>query len=449
MADPMKIVVDVVNSEKVKELTAEIKKQEQEIAKWNREMQAGIITQQQFESRATGAAKAIQTANAQLKEIPQTASAAGRGLGQLSYALDDLQYGFGAIVNNIPQIALAMGAGAGLAGAVGIAAVAINQLVKHWGELTDMMQAAWAGSSLDQLTKLREKAEAATAAFEKLEKTRPKSEQKAGSGMSDVITEGPTEKILKGTAEAIAQDPMLGKKPESTTPSDLATKLFALIGAIPASELGMVEKKGLTKQRQKEADEENMKRAKELIGAASTGDPQAMLTLESLAQRHKGSFPPEFIQDIKDQTPEGQKRIEQKRLEAQGDRNARKMADEEKDRLQKEKEDQNRLEIQGRANAKKSDKDTVIKSLEDERKKIQQAQQDFDERMWQRQQGGQAQIMQGGGAKNLSDMYLKGGMGNSTQELAKQAHEQRNKTNKLLQAIDDKLKEERKVIIKN
>lgn len=59
---------------------------------------------------------------------------AGMGLLYASQAVDDLQYGFRAIVNNIPQIAMAMGGGAGLAGAVGIVAVGINQLTQHWDE---------------------------------------------------------------------------------------------------------------------------------------------------------------------------------------------------------------------------------------------------------------------------------------------------------------------------
>jgi hypothetical protein len=61
-------------------------------------------------------------------------SSAAQGLLYLGQAVDDLQYGFRAIVNNIPQIVLAMGGGAGFAGAVGIAAVALNQVVTHLDE---------------------------------------------------------------------------------------------------------------------------------------------------------------------------------------------------------------------------------------------------------------------------------------------------------------------------
>lgn len=52
-----------------------------------------------------------------------------------SQAIEDLQYGIGGVVNNIPMLAMALGAGAGVAGAASLAAVAINQLVKHLDDL--------------------------------------------------------------------------------------------------------------------------------------------------------------------------------------------------------------------------------------------------------------------------------------------------------------------------
>lgn len=66
-------------------------------------------------------------------------SNAAMGLLQLGQAIDDVQYGFRAIVNNIPMIAMGFGAGAGIAGAVSIAAVAVNQLINHWDELKASM----------------------------------------------------------------------------------------------------------------------------------------------------------------------------------------------------------------------------------------------------------------------------------------------------------------------
>jgi hypothetical protein len=67
----------------------------------------------------------------------------GQGILQLAFAIDDLQYGIRGIVNNIPQVVQALGLGAGFAGAAGIAAVALNQLViKHpeWFEWSEKVR---------------------------------------------------------------------------------------------------------------------------------------------------------------------------------------------------------------------------------------------------------------------------------------------------------------------
>lgn len=48
---------------------------------------------------------------------------------------DDVQYGLRAVVNQIPQLVGAFGGGAGLAGAIAIVAVGLNQLNAHWDQL--------------------------------------------------------------------------------------------------------------------------------------------------------------------------------------------------------------------------------------------------------------------------------------------------------------------------
>jgi hypothetical protein len=61
-----------------------------------------------------------------------------QALYQLGAAVDDLQYGFRGIMNNIPQIVVAFGH-AGLAGAVAIAVTAVYQLYTHWNDLMNVM----------------------------------------------------------------------------------------------------------------------------------------------------------------------------------------------------------------------------------------------------------------------------------------------------------------------
>lgn len=81
------------------------------------------------------------------KSIQQSSMSGAMGLMVLSQTIDDTQYGFRAIVNNIPQMGMALGSMFGMSseaamkfGAVaGIVAVAINVLITHWDDLLDLM----------------------------------------------------------------------------------------------------------------------------------------------------------------------------------------------------------------------------------------------------------------------------------------------------------------------
>lgn len=88
------------------------------------------------------------TANTALMGTKKGATNAGMGLLMLSQGIDDAQYGFRSIVNNIAPLAMALGAGTGLAGTLTIAAVGFNLMgesaSKAWAKMTgeDEMQKA-------------------------------------------------------------------------------------------------------------------------------------------------------------------------------------------------------------------------------------------------------------------------------------------------------------------
>ena len=73
---------------------------------------------------ANGAAQAT-------KEVTKANSSAAMGFMALSNAVQDVQYGFGGIINNIPGIVSGMGLGMGVAGAAQIAGVAFSVLNKN------------------------------------------------------------------------------------------------------------------------------------------------------------------------------------------------------------------------------------------------------------------------------------------------------------------------------
>jgi hypothetical protein len=88
-----------------------------------------------------------------------------------------------------------------------------------------------------------------------------------------------------------------------------------------------------------------------------------------------------------------------------------------------------------------------IEALQDQADAVRKKQHDFDEAMWDKQHmGGQAQIMSG--AKTVVDYYQTGG-GTDQKALAKEAHAQREKTNKELEAINAQLKKERRLVVPN
>lgn len=93
------------------------------------------VNNQQFGQQLNQAKQQAAIASAAIGKSFGPGSSAGMGLLYLGQTVDDLQYGFRAIVNNIPQVVMAMGGGAGLAGAVGVIAVVTNQVIQHWEEL--------------------------------------------------------------------------------------------------------------------------------------------------------------------------------------------------------------------------------------------------------------------------------------------------------------------------
>jgi hypothetical protein len=78
----------------------------------------------------------------------------GRAALEGSRALEDLQYGIGGVVNNIPSLIMALGGSAGLTAVISLAAVGANQLYKNFVEVPKGAKKAAKGS-IDALADLR------------------------------------------------------------------------------------------------------------------------------------------------------------------------------------------------------------------------------------------------------------------------------------------------------
>lgn len=112
-----------------------------------------------FESQAKQAEKSLMDVGRAMPQLEKSTQSAGSKMLILGQAVDDAQYGLRGVVNNMPQVAQAFGGGAGLAGAVGIAAVAVSLLYDKYQqynaiqkEVTENMH-LWR-AALDETTKL-------------------------------------------------------------------------------------------------------------------------------------------------------------------------------------------------------------------------------------------------------------------------------------------------------
>ena len=408
--DPaLKFIVDVQNSEEVKRLTALINQQKEAIAQLNTQLKAGAINNAQFAATALPMGQNIANATTALHAIPVAAGSSGRALGQLSYAIDDIQYGFNAIVNNIPQIVLALGGGMGIAGAVGIAAVAVNQLMKHWTELIDTMTQVFSGTPVGQLEEIRAKAEEAATAFEKLSKTPTSARSAETEKIGKAITEAGIEGVTQQVAIGVAQDPRLAAKVKE----EAAGRGFGP-GQIPTP--------GKSRE---EADREeavlNRKTAERLVGESQIPGPRgdaARIELAAMARKNPESFPQTFAADLEKATPAGQKkereRLENESLIKEATDNQNKAQFDQSDRMRKAELDNqkfiNDLNDQGLQNQKaaaEERKRDQLQDLADQQTKIHD-QMRFRTQNLERiaHNMGQSQII-GGGAKAVVDMFQK------------------------------------------
>jgi hypothetical protein len=378
----------------------------------------------------------------QMTKLGAAAATAGttssRGILQAAYAIDDLQYGFRSIVNNIPQVALAIGGphAAAIAGAAGIAAVAISQLMNHWSDLSSL----WSEDTSGKLPKLREGIEGLVESLKKIstevEHLQSLQEaRKAGEtgpsfwGVvtgSDIKGDQRLEKLKELSREAkerlddekaIAS---IRSKEEQETESAVRKALENLPGGT-ADVLGQLRGSGFG-----END------AKKVLGRAIRGDASALDdVLFNLEGGATGRFK-ELFQAMPAARAE-KKEWDLKAKEGEAEQHQLKEERKEAEKLRKERlkeEQKNRIAI-----------------LEDQRDSVKKQMDDANEQAWQaRHRGGQPQILQG--AKAVVDMYQQAAGGNRLEQIAKQQHAAQLQGNKKLDEIAKEIKKERAVVLK-
>jgi hypothetical protein len=289
----------------------------------------------------------------------KTTAAAGQAMMQLGYAVDDLQYGFKGIVNNIApftyQMAVAAGvshaAAGGIAAGVQIAAVATYQLYENWDKLADAIGVSGVRTEAEQmeiLAKNTERTADETARLNRYKKEqaeilammakRPKEEEEANKAVENAITEADAEKVYKGVRETL----VASGRGERMNPAEQAElkKMEDLKAQRQARGLVAAEVQKDIDRKQKEIndriDAENDRRAKEIMN-----DPKKRDTLKALVKANPKAFPPNFG-DALAETPEALKAYDEENAafdrENQRAKDAREIR-QEKARVKKKKDD--------------------------------------------------------------------------------------------------------------
>lgn len=108
----------------------------------------------QIAAKVSATAGETKKLDASLKQAGSGGSALASRLMVMGQFADDAQYGFRAIVNQIPQVVTAFGGSMGLAGGIALAGVAINQLMNHWDDLTALFEEPVVVSAAEQMDAL-------------------------------------------------------------------------------------------------------------------------------------------------------------------------------------------------------------------------------------------------------------------------------------------------------
>jgi hypothetical protein len=116
-----------------------IRDKDREIEAEKRKAVALATSVVQTQVQADGTERYFGRVNAQMDQGKTKSEKFSYGLLHVAHAFQDLQYGMGAVLNNIPLVVQAFGGGPGLAGTIMIAGVAAQMLVPHIGSIGEAL----------------------------------------------------------------------------------------------------------------------------------------------------------------------------------------------------------------------------------------------------------------------------------------------------------------------
>lgn len=164
MDEVQRIVMEVLNADRIKELNTMLKDERDTILYLRRELDAGRINNQQYEQSTANVARAIQGINREMKGLSSQGGISSHSMMQFSYILDDLVNTTGglerklaSISNNIPGFvqSIAGTGSASIAGGVGILMTALIALAPLAKAAWDAMSGDAEGNDKAEKTKER------------------------------------------------------------------------------------------------------------------------------------------------------------------------------------------------------------------------------------------------------------------------------------------------------
>lgn len=295
------------------------------------------------EDKVKTAARSVAAVEAEVKKLNATSAQGAKGFGQLAmqagYFIDDVQYGFKGIANNIPGLLTSLGASGGLAGVLSIVAIAGNMLYENWGKLSRAFGSADTRTQAQAMKELADQTSRTVAESKKLAEyqARQSSEKaqggpsKAVAGMKSAVDDAVQEFGQESAADTlvklkrdryIAADPKLAKLKRGMDTIDQKLQgereLRAEFGTGNMSDED-VAKWEANKVAHNSMLEAGLNSAAKGDLAAAANDPGKRKALQDLVEKNRGAFGAnggELLKNLMDADPAEQKARKAAELDA-------------------------------------------------------------------------------------------------------------------------------------
>ena len=113
-----------------------------------------LDNEQQYVSGARRAAEATHQIDTSMQAVSRNSGRFGLAINAAAQGLEDLQYSVGGAMNNLSQIAMLMGAGGMVIAGATLTGVAVNQLVRHWGDLMELFGQGHVKTAAEEMKEL-------------------------------------------------------------------------------------------------------------------------------------------------------------------------------------------------------------------------------------------------------------------------------------------------------